>query len=128
MARRVSARINISGEKLKMDFLEKINLIMNELGADNVFIARYGEFDPNSPMVFSDQFKKILGFTPMSAEFPDIMQSWITRIHPDDVPGASEAMGKQLADPSGATVFDMEYRMKHKNGDQNIYGFVPPAM
>ena len=68
-------------------------------------------------MVFSDQFKKILGFTPRSSEFPDIMQSWITRIHPDDVPAASEAMAKQLADRSGSTVFDMEYRIKNKTGE-----------
>ncbi len=45
------------------------------------------------------------------------MQSWITKIHPDDVAGASEAMGKQLSDPSGKTVFDMEYGMLHKDGD-----------
>ena len=44
------------------------------------------------------------------------MNSWIVRIHPDDVATASEAMAKQLSDPSGATVFDMEYRIKHKNG------------
>ena len=45
------------------------------------------------------------------------MNSWITKIHPDDVAAASEAMGKQLSDPSGNTVFDMEYRMRHKNGE-----------
>lgn len=31
-----------------MEFSEKINLIMNELGADNVSIARYGGFDRTS--------------------------------------------------------------------------------
>ena len=31
-----------------MDFPEKINLIMDELGADNVSIARYGGFDRTS--------------------------------------------------------------------------------
>ncbi len=95
---------------------QAVEMMMLE-GSWSMDLTKYAIDDPNSPMVFSDQFKKILGFTPASAEFPDIMQSWITRIHPDDVPGASEAMGKQLADPSGATVFDMEYRMRHKNGE-----------
>lgn len=95
---------------------QAVELMMLE-GSWSMDLTKYAIDDPNSPMVYSDQFKKILGFTPGSSEFPDIMQSWITRIHPDDVPGASEAMGKQLADPSGATVFDMEYRMKHKNGE-----------
>ena len=44
------------------------------------------------------------------------MGTWITKIHPDDVPAASAAMAKQLSDPSGRTVFDMEYRIKHKDG------------
>ncbi len=86
-------------------------------GSWSMDLTKYAIDDPQSPMVYSDQFKKILGFTPGSSEFPDIMQTWITRIHPDDVSMASESMGKQLSDPSGRTVFDMEYRIKHKNGE-----------
>ncbi len=86
-------------------------------GSWSMDLTKYAIDDPNSPMVFSDQFKKILGFNPHSSEFPDIMQSWITRIHPDDVPAASAAMGKQLSDPTGQTVFDMEYRIKCKDGE-----------
>ncbi len=86
-------------------------------GSWSMDLTKYAIDDPRSPMVYSAQFKKILGFNEHSPEFPDIMQSWITRIHPDDVPGASAAMGKQLADPSGSYVFDMEYRIRHKNGE-----------
>ena len=86
-------------------------------GSWSMDLTKYAIDDINSPMVYSDQFKKILGYTPGSAEWPDIMGTWITKIHPDDVQGASEAMAKQLADPSGATVFDMEYRLKHKSGE-----------
>ena len=85
-------------------------------GTWSMDLTQYAIDDVNSPMVFSDQFKKILGYMPNSSEFPDIMQSWITKIHPDDVAKASEAMGRQLKDVSGNTVFDMEYRMKHKDG------------
>ena len=93
-----------------------VEMMMLE-GSWSMDLTKYAIDDPNSPMVFSDQFKKILGYAPRSSEFPDIMQSWITKIHPDDVPGASGAMGKQLSDPTGATVFDMEYRMLHKRGE-----------
>lgn len=86
-------------------------------GSWSMDLTKYAIDDVNSPMVYSDQFKKILGYTPNSPEWPDIMGTWITKIHPDDVEGASAAMGKQLADPSGTTVFDMEYRLKHKNGE-----------
>lgn len=92
-----------------------VDLMMLE-GTWSMDLTKYAIDDPNSPMVFSDQFKKILGYTG-SGDFPDIMQSWITKIHPDDVKGASDAMGRQLSDPSGHTVFDMEYRMMTKSGE-----------
>ena len=85
-------------------------------GSWSMDLTKYAIDDVASPMVYSDQFKKILGYTPGSPEFPDVMESWITKIHPDDVPGASAAMAKQMADASGQTVFDMEYRIKHKAG------------
>ena len=85
-------------------------------GSWSMDLTKYAIDDPNSPMVFSDQFKKILGYQPGSSEFPDIMQTWITKMHPEDLPAASEAIGKQLQDVSGNTVFDMEYRMMHKDG------------
>ena len=85
-------------------------------GSWSMDLTKYAIDDVTSPMVYSDQFKKILGYTPGSPEFPDVMESWITKIHPDDVPGASAAMAKQMADASGQTVFDMEYRIKHKDG------------
>ena len=84
-------------------------------GSWSMDLTRYAIDDPNSPMVFSQQFKNILGFS--GSDFPDVMQSWITRIHPDDVQAASDTMGRQLSDPSGKTVFDMEYRMLHKSGE-----------
>lgn len=86
-------------------------------GTWSIDLTKYAIDDTNSPMVFSDQFKKILGYSPNSSDFPDIMGSWITKIHPDDVAHASETMGKQLADKTGNTVFDMEYRMLHKDGE-----------
>ena len=91
-----------------------VNRMMLE-GSWSMDLTRYDISDPNSPMVFNDQFKKILGYSG-SHDFPDIMNSWITKIHPDDVGMASEKMGEQLADPSGRVIFDMEYRMLHKDG------------
>ena len=71
--------------------------------------------DPTAPMVFSQQFKELLGYHD-SNDFPDIMSSWITKIHPDDVGAASERIAMQLADKTGNTDFDMEYRMLHRDG------------
>ncbi len=95
---------------------EAVDKMMLE-GSWSMDLTKYAIDDVDSPMVYSDQFKKILGYKPNSPEFPDVMGAWITKIHPDDVEKASQAMGKQLADPTGSTVFDMEYRLLHKNGE-----------
>lgn len=93
-----------------------VDLMMLE-GSWSMDLTKYAIDDVNSPMVYSDQFKRILGYEPNSAEFPDVMGTWITKIHPDDVAIASEAMQRQLSDSTGRTVFDMEYRVRHKNGE-----------
>ena len=107
------AKINAEEFEVNQRRADAVDKMMLE-GSWSMDLTKYAIDDINSPMVFSDQFKQILGFH--GADFPDIMNSWITRIHPDDVGAASEAMAKQLSDPSGQTVFDMEYRIKHKDG------------
>jgi PAS domain S-box-containing protein len=93
-----------------------VDLMMLE-GSWSMDISKYDIGDPNSPMVFSEQFKKILGFAPNSPEFPDIMQSWMTRINPEDVDGAAAKLQEQLTNPNAPRVSDHEYRMMHKNGN-----------
>ena len=107
------AKINAEEFEVNQRRADAVDKMMLE-GSWSMDLTKYAIDDINSPMVYSDQFKQILGFH--GADFPDIMNSWITRIHPDDVGAASEAMAKQLSDPSGQTVFDMEYRIKHKDG------------
>lgn len=87
-------------------------------GTWSMDLTKYPIDDMKSPMEFSDQFKEILGYGKGYAhEFVDIAESWVTRIHPDDVHLATEQIGAQMADPTGNTVFDMEYRMRHRNGN-----------
>jgi PAS domain S-box-containing protein len=95
---------------------EAVDKMMLE-GSWSMDLTKYAIDDIDSPMVYSDQFKKILGYEPNSPEFPDVMGTWITKIHPDDVPVASAAIQKQLQDYTGQTVFDMEYRVQHKSGE-----------
>lgn len=93
-----------------------VDLMLLE-GSWSMDVTKYDINAVDSPMVFSDQFKNILGYSANSPDFPDIMQSWITRIHPDDVEGAAASLQPQLESPSGPAVADSEYRMQHKSGD-----------
>ena len=91
-----------------------VELMMLE-GSWSIDMTRYDINDPKSPMIFSDQFKKILGHNSPS-EFPDFVGSWLPRIHPDDVPIATAQIGDALTHPSSGAVYNADYRMSHKNG------------
>ena len=92
-----------------------VDLMMLE-GTWSMDLTKYDLNDSKAPMVFSDQFKKILGHNNPS-EFPDVCGSWMPRIHPDDVKIASEQIGKAVSHKAHDYYVDADYRMKHKNGN-----------
>lgn len=91
----VSTRFDLSREMLN-DGLWDLDIIGgNPLNPDNVFW-------------WSPQFRKLLGFETIE-EFPDVMDSWASRLHPDDKQNALDAFVSHLMDFSGKTGFDIEY-------------------
>lgn len=71
---------------------------------------------PNNVFWWSPQFRKLLGFVTVE-EFPDVIDSWASRLHPEDSQHTLDAFIKHLNDHSGATGYDVEYRVKLKNGN-----------
>jgi len=99
----VSTRFDLSREMLN-DGLWDLDIIGgNPLNPDNVFW-------------WSPQFRKLLGFETIE-EFPDVMDSWASRLHPDDKQNALDAFVSHLMDFSGKTGFDIEYRLKLRSGE-----------
>nr|WP_314569081.1 PAS domain-containing protein [uncultured Pseudomonas sp.] len=72
--------------------------------------------NPKNPFWWSPQFRKLLGFETVE-EFPDVLDSWASRLHPDDKERSLNAFGAHLNDKSGKTPFDIEYRLKMKSGE-----------
>ena len=70
----------------------------------------------DNEIIWSHEVRQMLGFSD-EHEFPNVLGSWIDRLHPDDKDGAVEAVLMHLFDYSGKTVFDVEYRIKHKSGE-----------
>ncbi|MFM8770028.1 MAG: PAS domain-containing protein, partial [Rubrivivax sp.] len=60
---------------------------------------------------FSPRFVEILGF--QEGEFPATFEAWRERFHPEDAPAAFKAFGAHLATDA---VYDMEYRVQHREG------------
>ncbi|MDQ0649784.1 PAS domain S-box-containing protein [Pseudomonas cedrina] len=72
--------------------------------------------NPKNPFWWSPQFRRLLGFETVQ-EFPDVLDSWASRLHPDDKERSLTAFGAHLNDKSGKTPFDIEYRLKIKSGE-----------
>ncbi|MBN2991963.1 PAS domain-containing protein [Pseudomonas cedrina subsp. fulgida] len=72
--------------------------------------------NPQNPFWWSPQFRKLLGFETVE-EFPDVLDSWASRLHPEDKERSINAFGAHLNDKSGKTPFDIEYRLKMKSGE-----------
>ena len=74
--------------------------------------------DPTNPQMifaFSDEFRKILGYTDEN-DFPNDMESFTRIIHPDDTVHAITSLDEHLWDKTGNTPFNIEFRAKKKNG------------
>lgn len=72
--------------------------------------------NPKNLFWWSPQFRKLLGFETVE-EFPDVLDSWASRLHPEDKERSLAAFGSHLNDRSGKTPFDIEYRLKMKSGE-----------
>lgn len=62
---------------------------------------------------FSEPFRKQLGFLG-EADFPNQLNQWLDRIHPEDLPGFLQEVNNCISQQNG--MFETEYRIQHRNG------------
>ncbi|MCO6415289.1 methyl-accepting chemotaxis protein [Siccirubricoccus sp. KC 17139] len=67
---------------------------------------------PKARWTWSAEFRRLLGFA-SAAEFPDVVQSWSDRLHPEDAAPTFAAFDKALATGNR---YDVTYRLKVKDG------------
>lgn len=72
--------------------------------------------NPKSAFWWSQQFRRLLGYE-TEAEFPDVLESWSSRLHPEDTERVLAAFTAHLTDRTGRTPYDVEYRLKCKDGE-----------
>nr|WP_315975596.1 PAS domain-containing protein [Pseudomonas sp. 14P_5.3_Bac1] len=71
--------------------------------------------NPTNTIWWSSQMRRLLGCSTVE-EFPNTLESWTSRLHPDDSARAIAAFVAHVDDRSGKTPFDVDYRLKHKSG------------
>ena len=98
--------------------LMKYELTRDALGAGLWDMDILNKDPSNSDYLFvwSQQFRKMLGFTDES-DFPNLLESWSDRLHPEDAERTLNALMTHLSDYSGKTPYDVEYRLMLKSGE-----------
>jgi PAS domain S-box-containing protein len=69
-------------------------------------------YSPRTPVWYSPRIKSMLGYS--DGEFPDVLESWASRLHPEDRGPVFEALRAHIEERKP---YDMEYRLKTKQGD-----------
>jgi methyl-accepting chemotaxis protein len=69
----------------------------------------------NSRWTWSAEFRRMVGYD-TEREFPNVVQSWSDRMHPDDVAPTFAAFGKHLEDKTGRERYNVTYRLKTRDG------------
>lgn len=116
------ALTDIHEEKMQQSelskFIDRFELA-NKMLSDGLWDMEVIEGDPvnpKNPFWWSDQFRHLLGFE-NEEDFPNVLDSWASRLHPDDVGPTTEAFTKHLMDKTGKTPYDLNYRLKTKSGE-----------
>ncbi len=93
---------------------------MCEASGDGLWYMHYpsdGQMKPETPFYWSDKLRNLLGFS-TEEEFPNVLNSWMARVHPEDLTRVLSLFESALKDKSGKTNYSAIYRIKTK---QEVY-------
>ncbi len=89
--------------------------VLNKAVSSGLWFMKMDESMNVVETVWSDDFRKMIGFH-NTTDFPDELNSWSDRLHPDDAQATLEAFGECISDFSGKTLYDVNYRLQVKDG------------
>ena len=107
-------------EKLKEELSairERVELLDTSCGVGlwQAVLHNADAFDPKSAWTWSPEFRRLLGYS-SEVDFPNVCQSWSDKLHPEDVAPTFAAFTAHLKDRSGASRYDVTYRLMTKLG------------
>lgn len=120
-AKEIAANINAALEALRkavQDAEVRLNLVTKAIrfGLWEMQVVAGDPVNPNNEILWSDDLRRMLGYRD-EKEFSNVMDSLITRIHPNDRGRALRAFEAHLTDHTGKTPYAPEYRVQQKNGE-----------
>ena len=108
-------RVHPSHLKIERERHTAFDMTLSE-GSWSMNVVGKDPSNPNNPFWWSQQFRKLLGYRDES-DFPNTLNSWSDKLHPEDKQKALNAFAAHVSDYSGNTPFHLEYRLQHKNGE-----------
>ena len=111
-----------SGDEDSEYNLMKYRLAGNALGIAlwDMEVNSADPVNPKNVFTWSQELRQKLGFTDEN-DFPNILQSWSDRLHPDDKERTLDAFAAHLGDYTGNTPYDLEYRLALKSGEYRYF-------
>lgn len=109
---------NIAQKKSFEIAVTRFNLAVEMLsdGLWDMEVVAGDPINPKNEFWWSNQLRRLLGYATVE-EFPDVLDSWLSKVHPEDVRRVTDAFISHLNDRSGRTPYDIEYRIRCKNGE-----------
>ena len=114
---------SIAEKNALLDYeIKKFELVNRALisGLWDMEIHSDEEINPDTPVIWSDQLRSLLGYTD-ETDFPNVFQSMLALIHPEDKDQVISSFNLHLEDTTGQSIYDVEFRMQNKTQEYRWY-------
>ncbi len=102
---------DLQGSLIRFDLL---NQAASE-GLWDVIVPKDGKLGMDTPYFWSPQLVKSLGYE--TEDFPDVLGSWMLKLHPEDAEFVYKQFVAHLKDKTGLTEFRNEHRLLTQSGE-----------
>jgi len=120
---RVAGAIEDITELKRIEFERETTSLRLNLLQKSIDIALWDmKVDPKDPVGgnnefwWSPEFREKLGFS-SEQDFPNILNSWSDRLHPEDKEKTLAAFAAHILDKTGRTPYNIIYRVRRKTGE-----------
>ncbi len=87
-----------------------------EIGLWDMEVIAGDPVNPSNTFTWSEEFRSMLGYQ-SEKEFPNVLDSWSSRLHPEDYDRSLAELSDHLLDTTGKTPYDVQYRLRLKHGE-----------
>lgn len=100
----------------RIDWMQQNLQLVNNTIRSGFWYIDCDEHGEMKSIRYSHEFRRMLGYHD-TLDFPNVLESWLSAIHPNDRKNTLGQMKEALADRTNTKKYSVEYRMRMKNGE-----------